>query len=206
MRTGWCAEVRNAPALALAAESAGIRMLTVHGRTREQKFSGRADWSILKAVKERISIPVIGNGDIKCADDAERMIRETGVDGVMIGRAGMGNPWLFGQVCARLAGRPAPPEPTVEERLDTVARHATIMVQRKGPFGLVEFRKHAVQYLRGFHSAKQLKGRLLNLRDLDEYLREIDAAKAEIHAMEAEALALEAAAAGTEAPAGAGNA
>ena len=145
-------------------------------------------------MKEKVSIPVIGNGDIKSADDAERMIRETGVDGVMIGRGGMGNPWLFGQVCARLMGLDEPEEPTVEERLDTVARHASIMVERKGEYGLVEFRKHAVQYLKGFRSAKQLKKKLLNIRDLETYLREIEETKASIHELEAAAEADSAAA------------
>ncbi|MBI5154117.1 tRNA dihydrouridine synthase DusB, partial [Candidatus Poribacteria bacterium] len=173
-RAGWGKYGEEAFTIAKVAEDEGLDAICIHARTREQKFSGHADWSILRDVKQQVRIPLIGNGDIRSADDAERMIRQTGVDGIMIGRGGMGNPWLFGQVCARLRGLPEPPEPTVEERLATVARHARIMVERKGEHGLVEFRKHAVQYLRGFHEARALKTRLLNITNLDEYLRELE--------------------------------
>ncbi|MCB2155362.1 tRNA dihydrouridine synthase DusB [bacterium] len=177
-RAGFDKYGEEAFAVAHMAEEEGLDAICVHARTRTQMFKGKADWSILSELKRRVSLPVIGNGDVKTADDAERMIRETGVDGVMIGRGGMGNPWLFGQVCARLSGKPAPPPPTAYERLDIVARHATIMVERKGLHGLVEFRKHAVQYLRGFHEAKALKNRLVQLHDLDEFLAAIEDHKA----------------------------
>lgn len=159
------------------AEEEGLDAICIHGRTRKQQFKGKADWTILKIIKDEMSIPVIGNGDVKSADDAERMIRETGVDGVMIGRGGMGNPWLFGEVCSRLSGKDQPNGLTLEERLDTVARHAAIMVERKGDHGLIEFRKHAVQYLRGFHAAKVLKSKLLQITDVKDYLKEIEDAK-----------------------------
>ena len=176
-RAGWDRYGDEAFAVARMAKEEGLDAVCIHARTRTQMFKGKADWSILAEMKSIAGLPVIGNGDIKSADDAERMIRETGVDGVMIGRGGMGNPWLFGQVCARLSGQPAPPEPTPAERLDLVARHATIMVERKGQHGLVEFRKHAVQYLCGFHEAKALKNRLVHLTDLGEFLAEIEAHK-----------------------------
>jgi tRNA-dihydrouridine synthase B len=181
-RAGWEKYGEEAMTIARLAQEEGIDAVCIHGRTRQQGFKGNADWSILKAIKEIVTIPVIGNGDVKSADDAERMVRETGVDGVMVGRAAMGNPWVFGKICARLSGRPEPPDPTVFEVLDIVERHARIMVERKGPYGLVEFRKHAVQYLRGFHAARQLKTRLLNVSDLDVYVRELDAARAELRA------------------------
>lgn len=184
-RAGWEKYGEEGIRIAHLAEEEGLDAICIHGRTRQQQFKGSADWSILAEVKKHVTIPVIGNGDVKSADDAERMLRETGVDAIMIGRGAMGNPWLFGEVIARLAGRPAPAPPTIEERLDTVARHASIMVARKGPHGLIEFRKHAVQYLRAFPSARQLKTRLLSITELDDYLREIQAAKAEIAAMEA---------------------
>lgn len=176
-RAGWEKYGEEAFAIARIAEEEGLDAICIHARTREQKFKGRADWSILKEVKARCSLPLIGNGDVDSADAAERMIRETGVDAVMVGRAAMGNPWVFAEIAARLSGQPAPPPPTVEERLDTVARHARIMVERRGEYGLVEFRKHAVCYLRGFHAAKPLKKRLLDVKDLDEYLRELENAK-----------------------------
>ncbi|MBX3730639.1 MAG: tRNA dihydrouridine synthase DusB [Candidatus Sumerlaeia bacterium] len=179
-RAGWDKYGEEALTIARIAEQEGLDALCIHGRTREQKFKGQADWSILAAVKQAVSLPVIGNGDIRCADDAERMMRETGVDGVMVGRAAMGNPWVFGEISARLAGRPAPAPPTLDERLDTVARHAAIMVERKGPYGLVEFRKHLVQYMRGFPSARQVKKRLLDLTDPDEFQRLLGPARAEL--------------------------
>lgn len=187
-RAGWDKYGEEALAIAHIAEEEGLDAICIHGRTREQKFKGRADWSILRVVKERVSIPVIGNGDVKTADDAERMIRETGVDGVMVGRAAMGNPWVFGQIIARLKGLPDPPPPSVEERLDTVLRHAMIMVERKGDHGLIEFRKHAVQYVRGFHCAKRLKTRLLNVTDPAEFRREVEETRTHIMEWEAEAL------------------
>jgi len=187
-RAGWEKYGEEALTIAHLAEEMNLDAICIHGRTREQKFKGDADWSILKLVKDRItSIPVIGNGDVRTADDAERMIRETGVDGVMVGRAAMGNPWVFAEISARLKGLPAPPKPSVEERLDTVLRHARIMVERKGSHGLVEFRKHLVSYVRGFHCAKRLKSRLLNVTDLDVFVREVEETRGFIQEWEAEA-------------------
>ncbi len=183
-RAGWDKYGDEAFVIAHLAEEEGLDAIAIHGRTREQKFDGKADWSILGEMKKVVKIPVIGNGDVKSADDAVRMFRETGVDGVMIGRGAMGNPWLFGKICARLAGQPEPPDPTPEERLDTVARHVQIMFERKGPRGVIEFRKHAVQYLRGFHAAKLLKTHLLNVTDIDDYLKAIEQAKLDLAAWE----------------------
>lgn len=185
-RAGWDKYGDEAITIAKLAEEEGLDAICIHGRTREQGFDGRADWTILKIVKQMVRIPVIGNGDVRSADDAVRMILETGVDGVMIGRAGMGNPWLFGQVAARLACLPEPPPPAIADRLEVVARHATLMVERKGAHGLVEFRKHAVQYLRGFKDAKALKARLLNVTDIDEYRRQLKQAAEELMAQEGE--------------------
>ncbi len=178
-RAGFEKYGEEAITIARIAEEEGLDAICIHGRTRSQQFTGSANWEILKVVKELVSIPVIGNGDVKSADDAERMIRETGVDGVMIGRAGMGNPWVFGQVANRLKGEPAPPTPTVGELIDTVERHARIMVERKGNHGLIEFRKHAVQYLKGFHAAKVLKKDLLNITDPVLYVETLHRFKAD---------------------------
>ncbi|MEQ8820701.1 MAG: tRNA dihydrouridine synthase DusB [Sumerlaeia bacterium] len=183
-RAGWEKYGEEAFAVAHMAEDEGLDAVCIHARTREQMFTGKADWSILSEVKNRVRLPVIGNGDVKSADDALRMIRDTGVDGVMVGRAAMGNPWLFAEICAALRGEPAPPEPTAADRLDVVARHARMMVERKGDHGLIEFRKHAVQYLRGFKDAKALKQRLLNVTDLEEYLEALAEAREGLEAGE----------------------
>lgn len=169
-RAGWEKYGDEAFTIAQLAQEEGLDAVCIHARTREQKFKGAADWTILGAVKKLVRIPVIGNGDVKDADSAERMMREQGVDGVMVGRAAMGNPWVLGQIVARLLGQPAPPEPTMDERLDLILRHAEIMVLRKGEQrGLTEFRKHAVQYFRSFPHARELKTRLLDINDWDEY-------------------------------------
>ncbi|MGF1574304.1 MAG: tRNA dihydrouridine synthase DusB [Sumerlaeia bacterium] len=172
-RAGFDKYGEEAITIARIAEEEGLDAICIHGRTRKQQFKGAANWEILKVIKEIVSIPVIGNGDVKSADDAERMIRETGVDGVMVGRAGMGNPWVFGEICSRLNGQQDPQSPTLAELIETVERHARIMVERKGDHGLIQFRKHAVQYLRGFPAAKVLKKELLNIREPEPYFAAI---------------------------------
>ncbi|MBN1541303.1 tRNA dihydrouridine synthase DusB [candidate division KSB1 bacterium] len=148
IRSGWAED--RAVELALALEESGIQALIVHGRTRQMQFRGTADWESIARVKSALTIPVIGNGDIRCAEDAERMMRETGCDGVMIGRGAQGNPWIFSQIRARMAGLPVPPPPSLTEIEETLLEHAQLLVMRDGELrAMYQMRKHLVCYLRG---------------------------------------------------------
>ncbi len=192
-RAGWEKYGEEAFAVARIAQEEGLDAICIHARTREQKFRGNADWTILGALKKEFKIPVIGNGDVKCADSAEKMFREQGVDGAMIGRGAMGNPWVLGQIAARLSGKPDPPAPTVDERLDIVLRHAQMMCLRKGEErGLIEFRKHVVQYLRAFPYAREMKMKLLDSKTFEEYAAVIRDGRASIRELAAAAEAGEA--------------
>lgn len=150
MRKGWDEDHVNAVEMAKLAEEAGMDAIAVHGRTREQFYSGRADWEIIGKVKEAVSIPVIANGDVRTLEDLDRIRRETGCDGVMIGRAAQGNPWIFRQFTEYLrTGRRLPP-PTMKERADMILRHLDLLLAYKGDYiGPREMRKHATWYTRG---------------------------------------------------------
>ncbi|MBQ2249208.1 MAG: tRNA dihydrouridine synthase DusB, partial [Clostridia bacterium] len=153
IRAGWDAESINAVEVAKRLEDAGAAMICVHGRTRAQMYAPSADWSIIRAVKEAVSIPVVGNGDVFSGEDALRMLRETGCDGVMIARGAQGNPWIFSEVAAALDGRPYTP-PTKKERLAIALEHAEDIVREKGErIGLPESRKHMAWYLHGIRGA-----------------------------------------------------
>jgi nifR3 family TIM-barrel protein len=169
-RAGW--EVFGAEAfeVAHAAQEEGLDALTLHARTREQGYKGRADWSLIARLKQAVRLPVIGNGDVTSADDAVVMMRDHRADAVMVGRACMGNPWIFREIIARFRGLPDPPSPTAEDRLDMTQRHAELMVMRKGEeLGLREFRKHVVQYMKGFPFARDMKTELMGCHRLEEY-------------------------------------
>ncbi|MCE5284366.1 MAG: tRNA-dihydrouridine synthase, partial [Pelosinus sp.] len=144
--------------IARLAEQAGMAAVAVHGRTREQFYAGKADWNIIKAVKESVSIPVIGNGDVRSAEDAKQMLEFTGCDGVMIGRAAEGNPWIFRQVVNYLAAGEVVPPPTIEERLSVIERHLEMLLALKGEYiGIREMRKHGAWYTKGLPYAAELR-------------------------------------------------
>ncbi len=172
-RKGYEAHDDTAPDFALRMEDAGAAALAVHGRTAAQFYSGRADWDVIARVKAAVSVPVIGNGDVACASDAVAMRDITGCDAVMIGRAAQGNPWVFEQVKAVLAGKPEPAHPSPDERVSMARRHAEILSRRMGN-NLVYMRKHVMWYLRGIPGAARARGELNQCVTLSDFNRVLD--------------------------------
>ncbi|HZK17745.1 MAG TPA: tRNA dihydrouridine synthase DusB [Clostridia bacterium] len=158
MRAGWDENSVNAVDMAKLAEAAGASGVTVHGRTRSQLYSGRADWDIIRSVKKAVDISVVGNGDIFSARDAGRMLEKTGCDGLMIGRASLGNPWIFQQVVTFLATGVTPPPPSRAERINAAIRHLRLLVRFKGEhIAVLEMRKHAAWYIKGLRNAARVR-------------------------------------------------
>ena len=175
MRAGWDEDHINVVEIAKLAEKAGVSAVAVHARTRTQFYGGKADWSLIKAVKQELNIPVLGNGDIFTARDGLRMLEETDCDGLMVGRGADGNPWIFAQLKAILTGQMVP-EIGVEERFRTVHRHAAMLCEFKGEnIGIKEMRTHAAAYIKGLPRAAAYRSRFFfinSLEDLDKALSE----------------------------------
>ena len=165
----------NAVELAKRLENAGAAAIAVHGRTREQYYSGKADWDIIRQVKEAVTIPVIANGDIDSPEAAKRCIEETGADAIMIGRGAQGNPWIFREIRHYLEFGEMLPRPDAEEIKTVLRRHAQLQMEVKGEYiGMREMRKHAAWYLAGFPHAARLRKQACEMEKLDDLERLIE--------------------------------
>lgn len=159
----------NAVEIARIAEASGAAAVAVHGRTREQYYQGKADWDIIRQVKEAVRIPVIGNGDVVSPESAERMLEETGCDGIMIGRGAQGNPWIFRQILDYMETGREPVAPSLSEVKEMILRHARMLVEYKGDYtGIREMRKHTAWYTAGYPHSAKLRARVNEVKSLDE--------------------------------------
>ena len=172
IRAGWDDTTINAVEVAGAAAAAGAAAVAVHGRTREQFYSGRADWSVIAAVKKAVDIPVIGNGDVTDGASALAMMEETGCDFVMVGRGALGNPWIFRELNAAWRGEALPPKPTKEDKKQMMLRHFNDVLELKGEYAAVrEMRKHVGWYLKGLPGSAAFRGKINQITSA-ELLRE----------------------------------
>lgn len=174
-RRGWAEGDETCVEFARRMEDAGAAAVAVHGRYALQLYRGRAEWDAIARVKAAVSIPVVGNGDVKCGADAVALVERTGCDAVMIARAAEGNPWVFAQCKAALAGEPEPAKPSVEERIAMARRHARLLAEREGR-NIVRMRKHAMWYMTGLPGAAAARAKLnacVSVEDFDRVFDEL---------------------------------
>lgn len=175
IRKGFDESYVNAVEIAKIAESCGVAAVAVHGRTREQYYSGHADWEIIARVKEAVSIPVLGNGDVDCALKAEAMFQQTGCDGILIGRAAQGNPWIFREVTEYMKTGTILPPPTNEEKKETILRHAALQLEYKGEYtGVREMRKHLSWYTVGMPNSAKFRQTINTMETMDQLVESVE--------------------------------
>lgn len=174
IRKGYDDDNVNAVEIAKRVEQAGASMISVHGRTRSQQYRGVADWDIIAKVKQAVSIPVVGNGDVTSGEDAKRMLSETGCDAVMIGRGALGNPWIFRDVLEYFRDGSNASCRSVSDRVDCIIRHMNMMIQDKGEWCAVhEMRKHIGWYLKGVRNSAKIKDSIFKITDVDAVIKEL---------------------------------
>lgn len=175
IRKGFGVNDSSAVEIAKVAEEAGAQAVAVHGRTREQYYSGKADWDIIRQVKEAVSIPVIGNGDIVDPFSAKAMLNSTGCDGLMVGRAAQGNPFIFREILGYLETGVVPAKPTKDEIKETVKRHAALLAEYKGEYiGVREMRKHLAWYSAGYPHSAKFRQMINSMETMEELLRNVE--------------------------------
>ncbi len=175
IRAGWDEDNINAVEIAKIAEASGASAITIHGRTKTQMYSGKADWNIIKEVKNSVKIPVIGNGDVTTAYDCVRMYEETGCDLVMIGRGSYGRPWIFKQIRDYIEKNIRPVEPDIDFKLDIMKEHIELIVKNEGEYvGMKEARKHASWYIKGVQNAAKYRNSCGQLASIDDLYRLIE--------------------------------
>ena len=176
IRKGFDEEHVNAVEMAHVAQESGAAAVAVHGRTREQFYSGKADWDIIRQVKQAVSIPVIGNGDVVDGESARTLLQQTGCDGIMIGRACQGNPWIFREVKNFLESGQICPRPTNREIVDTILRHARLQLQYKGEYiGIREMRKHVSWYSAGVPNSARFRAEINAMESMEELMNAVSA-------------------------------
>ena len=171
IRKGWDDNSVNALEIAKIAEECGISALAIHGRTREQFYSGKADWDIIAEIKQSINIPVIGNGDVFDVQDAVNMLEKTKCDAIMIGRGSQGNPWIFNRINHYMKTGEVLPEPTLEEKISTAIKHMNLAVAEHGEYVAVrEMRKHIGWYLKGLKNSAKYRDQINKITDYKEVI------------------------------------